>query len=798
MKHLTPLFCVLLLVGCSSEKPEDTVPDEQARQSADPQAESSDDVPGDPRAIFARMAKVYQSAKTYGDHGEMRLTFVQQGQQRDERDRFVIAMQRPDKLRIETDESQVLIDGEKLFAAVQAVPGQVVVRSAPQKLTLDTVMRNPIVAQSLGTGLIGSSVRLVLLLDDDPAATLLNDAESVEMAEPGELGGKACHRVRVTRQGGVITYWIDRQSYLLRRVDLPAAGLLQQLQASSATLMIDFPGAEIGVNLAPETFRFEMPKGAERVKFFQPPSPADLLGEPAPEFRFENPGGEAVTNQSVQGKTAVFEFWSTTCAPCRTSLPKLDAVRQRYADQADVVFYAVSLDPSQVSDADVRAALDELDVAMPLLRDPTGESAARFRSTATPSLFVIGPAGRVHHFEIGANPNVTTQLPEVIDAVAAGEAAFEEALAEHRAQLDRYERMIEQAEQDAQTQQPETEIAPRTEPQALKLELAWSLEDLPEPGNILPFTRDGRPRLAVVDSFSRIAELTPGGTVEAIHEFELEEGEAINSLRTALDSSGRRYFAAVAIMMGQQRFHVLDARFQKLLSFPQTALQNPHAGIGDVQLGALRPGGELRALVGYWGDVGVQAVSIEGERLWANRNVAGVQRIALSAPDADGQRELYCTGTTGALAVLNADGDLQTPMSLPGRFIAWIVGADLGPGGERLYCGLAGGEMGRNEAVGLEIENGQIRETWSYRLPDGLHGQPIEPVVAGRLGIEGTAAWLLPGADGSIHILGTDGTVIDRFSYGAALGGLATVVDGQRTLLLIATRGKIEGYTIGR
>jgi hypothetical protein len=251
-------------------------------------------------------------------------------------------------------------------------------------------------------------------------------------------------------------------------------------------------------------------------------------------------------------------------------------------------------------------------------------------------------------------------------------------------------------------------------------------------------------------------------------------------------------------MMGQQRFHLLDAAFQKLLSFPETALQNPHAGIGDVQLAALRPGGELRALVGYWGDAGVQAVSFDGERLWSNRTVAGVQQIAVSTPGDNGQREIYCTGSTGALAVLDADGQSQPPMSLPGRFIAWLVGADLGPNNERHYCGLAGGEVGRNEAMGLAIDGGQLRETWSYRLPDGLHGQPIEPVVAGKLGVAGPGVWLLPGADGSIHILGTDGTVVDRFNHGAALSGLATVVDGQRTLLLIATRGKIEGYTVSR
>ena len=61
--------------------------------------------------------------------------------------------------------------------------------------------------------------------------------------------------------------------------------------------------------------------------------------------------------------------------------------------------------------------------------------------------------------------------------------------------------------------------------------------------------------------------------------------------------------------------------------------------------------------------------------------------------------------------------------------------------------------------------------------------QAVEPIVVGRL-LPGTARqWLLPGSDGSIHVLAADGTLIDRFNYGEQVNGLATVeIDGKPVL----------------
>ena len=93
---------------------------------------------------------------------------------------------------------------------------------------------------------------------------------------------------------------------------------------------------------------------------------------------------------------------------------------------------------------------------------------------------------------------------------------------------------------------------------------------------------------------------------------------------------------------------------------------------------------------------------------------------------------------------------------------------------------------GRFTALGLSPGGNVL---WKYALPSGTQ-QTVESIVVGRL-LPGTALqWLLPGSDGSIHVLAADGTLIDRFNYGEPVTGLATVeIDGKPVLLISSASG---------
>jgi hypothetical protein len=93
---------------------------------------------------------------------------------------------------------------------------------------------------------------------------------------------------------------------------------------------------------------------------------------------------------------------------------------------------------------------------------------------------------------------------------------------------------------------------------------------------------------------------------------------------------------------------------------------------------------------------------------------------------------------------------------------------------------------GRFTAFGLSAK-GEM--TWKYELPFGTQ-QLVEPIVVGHLLPGNSRQWLLPGCDGSIHILASDGTPIDRFNYGEQITGLATLeIDGKLVLLVSSASG---------
>jgi len=64
---------------------------------------------------------------------------------------------------------------------------------------------------------------------------------------------------------------------------------------------------------------------------------------PAPPFSVRDLEGRTIRLHDLRGRPVVLDFWATWCAPCRVSMPELDALQERYAEQGLVVL-GLSLD----------------------------------------------------------------------------------------------------------------------------------------------------------------------------------------------------------------------------------------------------------------------------------------------------------------------------------------------------------------------------------------------------------------------------------------------------------------------
>ncbi len=793
-----------MAVGCRRETPpKAAAPAEAVATPKEEKLDESKAMTG--REVLNRMIVVYRKASSYADAGTVHL-LAESGSQKivDETANFSLTLVRPNKVRLQAYQAMLVCDGTKLYAAIESMPGQVVVKQAPPRVTMKTLYADRMLAVALTRGIAGAMPQIMLLLADEPIKALLSDTEEPELSKSGQIEGRDCYRVQLRRPDGMITFWIDQETFILRRVVLPTdeirQAIGQQGPVDRVSLVAEFSGAQIDGKIDPKAFEFEMPKDVEIVKFFVPQHIAQLLSKKVPDFKFHDLDGKPVTSESLAGKITVLDFWATWCGPCRQSLPNLEKIYQQYKDNPKVAFYAVSVDQPKVENKDLVKTFEDLKVTVPILRD-SEQSAAAFKFTGIPTTFIIGADGVVQDCEAGGDPKLTEELSEKIGKLLAGENIYEKPLKKYQEQLDQYAKMMETSSESEpaagesvieERKLPEVKTAPRTEPATMKLTSLWKCAEVKSPGNILIVGgKNGPARLAVVENWKSVAEVGLDGKLIALHKLNLAENEVIGSLRSAAGADGKRY--TVAFLSTQQRCHVLDENWNLAVSYPEDALTKPHSGIADVELGDLDGDGNLKMYVSYWGVVGVQAASLEGKRLWANRSISNVVGMAIGAPDEKQRRKLYCTNNTGSLVVLDAEGKRQGEIGIPERMLHWIVAADLRGDKQVLWCGMAAPRLGENLAVGLSLGG---EDLWNYPLPPGVQPQPIEPIIPGRITRDGPGQWILPGPDGSIHFISADGKPFDKFNSGVTLQGLATVeIDGQPALVISSAEG-LEAWKV--
>ncbi len=806
-KFFLPRFAMLavclgtvILAGCRKAE----TPKPQAEEVAKPEEMAVDEskvTTG--REALNRMIIVYRKAQSYADAGTVHL-LAEAGNKKiiDETANFSLSLVKPNKIRVQAYQAMYVCDGTKQYATIEDLPGQVMMRPAPIRVTMKTLFTERMLATAMTQNFGGAMPQLMLLLGDEPIKALLRDAEEPVLSKSGEIEGANCYRVQIKRPDGTSTFWIDEKTFILRRVVLPSEEILQAINQRQSvdrvSVVADFTGAKIDGKVDPKAFQFEVPKGAEIVKFFVPPDTGQLLSKKTPDFKFLDVDGKPLTPESLAGKVAVLDFWASWCGPCRRSLPELQKAYEKFKDNSKVAFYAVSVDTPEISNKDLGKLLEELKVKLPYFRDPE-RTAVAFKFSGIPTTFVIGPDGIVQDCESRGDPKFIEELPSKIEKLLAGENIYEKPLKAYQEQLERYAKTMENAENESSSgavleekKIPEAKTAKRSEPAKLKMKSLWKCKDVKSPGNVYVLSGKGeKTRLAVIDNWKAVAEVGLDGKLIASHKLTLDETELVGSLRSAVDADGKRH--TVAFLTTQQRCHILDENWKQTISYPEDALKKPHSGLADVELGDLDGDGKLDMAVSYWGVVGVQGVSLDGKRLWANRSLSNVIGMAIGDADEKGRRNLYCTNNAGSLVALDAKGERQGEVKVPDFMMHWVVAADLQGEGPKQWCAMTAPKLGESLAIGFSLK-GDV--SWTYPLPMGVQPKPIELIIPGRVTRDGPGQWILPGPDGSVHILAIDGKLLDKFNSGVTLQGLATVeIDGQ-PVLVIASDDGVEAWKV--
>jgi len=137
----------------------------------------------------------------------------------------------------------------------------------------------------------------------------------------------------------------------------------------------------------------------------------------APAFQITDFNGRSLNNANMLGKVVFFDFWATWCNPCRRELPEFQAFYDLYKNDPRIVFVAASTDQEKQK---VQPYIDEMKFTFPVAF--AEDTATKFGVEGIPSLFIIGPQGKIRYKIVGFDPDkdfvreMTWRLESLLDS----------------------------------------------------------------------------------------------------------------------------------------------------------------------------------------------------------------------------------------------------------------------------------------------------------------------------------------------------------------------------------------------
>ena len=290
MKYPFEITCCILalLAGCSS----------QERSSRDPRNELTAPTGVDgltAEELIGQLRQNYRQADVYLDNAEYRERFVlkEDGQAYLAPPHVVsVAFARPNRFRLSRQVPETttpgltvtaICDGTTLRAAISDLHPQILERPAPEALSTANVVPDDVLRDELFPVPVANLFPQLDLLLAGQRDDALSGSE-YKYLEDITLESGPCTRVQFATPDGPRIAWIDKESRLLRRLDLPSDAARQfrdpQGAFSKYELWIDFNDASIDVALSDNVFALPLPEGANVVEQFERPTANAPVGQP--------------------------------------------------------------------------------------------------------------------------------------------------------------------------------------------------------------------------------------------------------------------------------------------------------------------------------------------------------------------------------------------------------------------------------------------------------------------------------------------------------------------------------------
>lgn len=129
--------------------------------------------------------------------------------------------------------------------------------------------------------------------------------------------------------------------------------------------------------------------------------------EPIPEsLTLVTLDGEEIRIGNLRGRVVLLDFWYSSCAPCRSALPKMRSLRKKY-DEDDLVMIGISVDHDR--EALENFIVDE-HMSWTHVWDPRRAVTKTFGVASYPSFLVLDHEGRPVYLDSGWSDRTMLRL----------------------------------------------------------------------------------------------------------------------------------------------------------------------------------------------------------------------------------------------------------------------------------------------------------------------------------------------------------------------------------------------------
>lgn len=129
-------------------------------------------------------------------------------------------------------------------------------------------------------------------------------------------------------------------------------------------------------------------------------------------FNLLDVNNKRFVKNNYKGKVTVVNFWATWCPPCVQEIPSLNHLKEIMRDKN---FELISINYGEDKKT-IEDFMQKINVDFPVLLDPDGKQAAKWKVLVFPSTFVIGVDGKIKY---GVNAAIHWDAPSVVKQLKA-------------------------------------------------------------------------------------------------------------------------------------------------------------------------------------------------------------------------------------------------------------------------------------------------------------------------------------------------------------------------------------------